>query len=80
MMLTPVTEAKSASDQFRASRKPRIAAPADSRLTAALRPYSDTTQAYALAWAYMFCYRFSCHMVPVMYMFSYTFRQKEAVP
>src|ERR1700678_862577 len=39
MMLTPVTEAKSASDQLRDSRSSRIAAPADSRLTAALRPY-----------------------------------------
>src|ERR1700744_5671570 len=40
MMLTPVTEAKSASDQLRDSRSSRIAAPADSRLIAALRPYS----------------------------------------
>src|ERR1700677_124908 len=39
MMLTPVTGARSASDQLRDSRSSRIAAPAVSRLTAALRPY-----------------------------------------
>src|ERR1700758_604072 len=61
MMLTPVAEAKSASDQSRDSRSSRIAAPADSRLTAALRAYSDTTQPYALFWVYTFLSPFRLH-------------------
>src|SRR5271166_6305483 len=74
MMLTPVAEAKSASDQSRDSRSSRMAAPADSRLTAALRAYSNTTQAYPLSSVYTFSSRFSCQGPSSMYMLLHTFR------
>src|SRR5580698_1619202 len=72
MMLTPVTEAKSASDQLRDSRRSRIAAPADSRLTAALRPYSDITQPSGMSWVYTFLSRFSCQQGTDVYTLLYT--------
>src|ERR1700710_2195126 len=76
MMLTPVTEAKSARDQLRDSRNSRIAAPADSRLTAALRPYPDITQPYPLSWVYTFLSRFSCQTTVAVYTLPYTFRDE----
>ena len=72
-MLTPVTEAKSANDQSRVSRSSRIAAPADSRLTAALRPYPDTTQAYAFSSDYTFLSTLCCDLGTGMYTLPHTF-------
>ena len=72
-MLTPVTEAKSANDQSRDSRNSRIAAPADSRLTVALRPYPNSTHAYRFSWAYTFLSRFSCHPWLGVYTLLHTF-------
>jgi hypothetical protein len=73
MMLTPVTEAKSARDQSRDSRNSRIVAPADSRLTVAFRPYSDSTQAYRLSWLYTFLSLFSCQIRLRVYTLPHTF-------
>ena len=72
-MLTPVTEAKSANDQSRVSRSSRIAAPADSRLTAALRPYPDTTQAYLFYRDYLFLSTLCCALLAPVYTLWYTF-------
>ena len=51
----------------------RIAAPADSRLIAALRPYSDITQPSGVFWVYTFPSRFSCGSRTVVYTILYTF-------
>src|ERR1700757_2680391 len=74
MMLTPVAEAKSASDQSRDSRSSRIAAPAVSRLTTALRAYSDTTQPQWPSSVYTFLSRFPCQTRAGMYTLLHTFQ------
>ena len=79
MMLTPVADEKSASDQSRDSRSSRIAAPADSRLTAALRAYSDTTQPYPFSCVYTFLSRFSCERVRAVYTILHTFQPEGGV-
>src|SRR6185437_6893179 len=78
MMLTPVTEAKSASDQLRDSRSSRIAAPADSRLNAALRPYPDTTYGARPVLPYTFLSPSLANHMLLVIRFRIRFDTKEA--
>src|SRR5436305_10481354 len=74
MMLTPVAAARSASDQSRDSRNARMAAPADSRLTARSGHRPDITHAGPSPWAYTFLSRFSCAGCLYVYTLLPTFR------
>src|SRR5271163_2344549 len=74
MMLTPVAAASSASDQSRDSRNARMAAPADSRLTARSGHGPDVTHASPRSRGYTFLSRFSCGLKVYVYTILPTFR------
>src|SRR3979411_1867009 len=79
MMLTPVAAASSARDQSCDSRNARMAAPADSRLTAGSGHRPDITQPWCSRYVYTVLSRFSCARDRVVYTLLPTFHpDKEA--
>jgi len=74
-MLTPVAAASSASDQSRDSRNARMAAPADSRLTADSGHRPDITHSTCPSSVYTLLSRFSCAHPLFVYTLLPTFHR-----